>query len=205
MSTVLDAPEFANAEVATRLPDRYEIVNGKIQELLPMSFYATEVANRLNSAFNRFLLTNDLGHSRIELLFKIPLPEDRTRNRQPDFVFVSHSRWPKNRPIPFTGNALDVVPDIAAEVVSPGDLADDLIAKAREFLRGGVRLVWIVYPLAQEVHAYWPGANQIRVYSAADELDAGDILPGFHTSVAELFPPIDRPPQVASGEAAPGA
>jgi Uma2 family endonuclease len=194
MSTVLDVPPFATAPPAASLPERYEIVNGEIQELPPMSFYATEVANRLKWAIDRFLQKEDCGRCRIELLFKIPLPEDRSRNRQPDLVFVSHDRWPKNRPIPFTGNALDVVPDIAAEVVSPGDTADELIAKAREYLRGGVRLVWIVYPLAQEIHAYWPGANSIRVYAAADELDAGDILPGFHSPVAELFPPVDRPP-----------
>ena len=36
--------------------------------------------------------------------------------------------------------ALDAVPDIAAQVVSPGDTADDLVAKVREYLRGGVRL-----------------------------------------------------------------
>lgn len=203
MSTVLDAPNFAIAETAPRLPDRYEIVNGEIQELPPMSFYATEVANQLKTAVDRYLITDDCGRSRIELLFKIPLPEDRTRNRQPDLVFVSYNRWPRNRPIPFTGNALDVVPDIAAEVVSPGDTADDLIAKAREYLRGGVRLVWIVYPLAQEIHAYWPGANSIRVYSAADELDAGDILPGFRTSVSLLFPPTERPPANAATQPGP--
>lgn len=167
-----------------------------------MSFYATEIANRLNNAFIRHLLASDLGRSRIELLFKIPLPEDRTRNRQPDLVFVSYERWPKNRPIPFTGNALDVIPDIAAEVVSPGDAADDLIAKAREYLRGGVRLVWIVYPLAQEIHAYWPGSNSIRVYSAAEELDTGDILPGFRTPVADLFPPTEQTPPVGDHPAA---
>ena len=84
--------------------------------------------------------------------------------------------------------ALDVVPDIVAEVASPGDTADDLLKNAREYLRGGVRLVWIVYPYTQEVHAYWPGKNQVRVYSLMDELDAGDILPGFHTPAPSEVP-----------------
>ena len=89
-----------------------------------------------------------------------------------------------------------MVPDIAAEVVSPTGLAEDLLAKVREYLRGGVRLVWVVYPGVKEVHAYWPGANAIRVYAAGDELDAGDILPGFRTSVGPLFPPVAPPPPV---------
>jgi Uma2 family endonuclease len=181
-------------ESETKLPHRYEIVNGEIQELPPMSFYAAEVANQLKAAVDRHLLMNDVGRCRIELLFKIPQVEDRTRNRRPDLVFVTYDRWPRNRVIPFTGNALDVVPDIVGEVASPGDTAEELLKKAREYLRGGVRLVWVVYPLTQEVHAYSPGTNQVRVYSVTDELDAGEILPGFHTSVAPLFPPTVRPP-----------
>ncbi|MGL6097949.1 MAG: Uma2 family endonuclease, partial [Fimbriiglobus sp.] len=95
----------------------------------------------------------------------------------------------------FRGNARDVVPDIVAEVVSPNDLADELIAKVREYLRGGVRLVWVVYPLAREAHAYWPGANTVRAYLADDDLDAGDVLPGFRTHVGDLFPPVEPTPR----------
>jgi Uma2 family endonuclease len=197
MATVLEAPEERICEEFVRLPDRYEIVNGEIVELPPMSNYAGMVANRLKRAVDRYLLANDVGECSVELLFRIPLPEDRSRNRKPDVSFISYERWPKSRPYPFTGNAFDVVPDIAVEVVSPGDSADELIAKAREYLRGGVRLVWIVYPLTQEIHSYLPGVRDLRVYFASDELEAGDILPGFRTSVGALFPPTE-PPQVVA-------
>src|SRR5579872_2111201 len=180
MSVVHVSLEERSSECCNRLPDRYEVVNGEIVELPPMSDYAGEVANRLNRAMIVYLLTNDIGESGIGILFRMPLPEDQSRNRKPDLAFVSYERWPRSKPFPFTGNARDVVPDIAVEVVSPNDDADELIAKAREYLRGGVRLVWIVYPLAQEIHAYLPEARNIRVYFPADELDAGDILPGFH-------------------------
>lgn len=202
IATVLETLDARTSDEFARLPDRYEVVLGEIVELPPKSFYATEVANQLKSALDRYLLSSDVGRSRIELLFKIPLPEDRSRNRQPDLVFVSYQRWSRDRAIPFTGNALDVVPDIAAEVVSPGDTADELIAKAREYLRGGVRLVWIVYPLAQEIHAYLPGARDVRVYFSADELDAGDILPGFRTPVGALFPPTEPLPPATQPEPA---
>jgi Uma2 family endonuclease len=144
------------------------------------------------------MLSNDIGESGTELIYHIPLPNDDGRNRRPDWAYVSYERWPRNRPNPYTGNACDAVPDIVAEVVSPGDTADDLIAKAREYLRGGVRIVWIVYPLAQEIHAYLPGGSQVRVFFAADELDAPEILPGFRTPVATLFPPVELPPAAAS-------
>jgi Uma2 family endonuclease len=197
MATVLEALEERTSDESTRLPDRYEVVNDEIVELPPMSDYAGQVVNRLNRAVALYLITHDIGESGVELLFRIPLPEDRKRNRKPDMAFVSYERWPRSKPFPYKGNVRDVVPDIAAEVVSPGDTADELIAKAREYLRGGVRLVWIVYPLAQEIHAYLPGARDVRVCFAADELDADEILPGFRTSVGALFPPTE-PPQVNS-------
>lgn len=178
----------------TRLPDRYEVVDGDIVELPPMSFYSREVANLLDKAVSRFLFTNDIGRSRVELLFRIPLPEDRSRNRQPDAAYISYDRWPRDRPLPFTGNALDVVPDIAVEVSSPGDAGGELVAKAREYLRGGARLAWVLYPEAREVHAYSPD-GQIRVFLPADRLEAPDVLPGFQVPVADLFPPVADPPE----------
>ena len=66
MSTVLDVPAFATAPPAVSLPERYEIVNGEIQELPPMSFYATEVANRLKGqsiGFSRMRIVGDAGSS----------------------------------------------------------------------------------------------------------------------------------------------
>jgi len=189
--------------VTERLPDHYEVIDGAIVEIPSMSKYAGRVANRLNRAVARYLDQRDIGEADVELLFHIPQPSDEGRNRQPDWSYVSYERWAKDRPITYRGAAWDVVPDIATEVVSPFDYADDVIAKVREYLRGGVRLAWIVYPLSQEIHAYWPGANSIRVYGAGDELDAGDILPGFRTAVAALFPPLEPPsPRVPEPPAA---
>ncbi len=209
MPAVLDAPELdlldeaPLAEVGPPLPDRYEVVFGDIREWRPMSSYAVKVANRISHAVKRFLDTNDLGECDVELGYRIPLAEDADRNRIPDWSFVSYERWPKDQPYSLTGNFRDVVPDIAAEVVSPTDSADDLLLKVREYLRGGVRLVWVVYPAAREVHAYRPGSRDVRVHFADDELDAGDVLPGFRTPVGPLFPPTEPP--AAAGLTAPVA
>lgn len=193
MATMTEEPELALA----RLPDRFEVVNGEIVEVPPVSFYSGEVADLLDAALTRYLIANDIGRSRAERLFRIPLPDDRSRNRSPDLAFVSYDRWPRDRAIPFTGNGLDVVPEVAVEVSSPGDSGGELIAKAREYLGGGVRLVWLIYPEVREVHAYGPG-GQVRVFLAADELEAPDVLPGFRVPVASLFPPVADPPTTAA-------
>lgn len=185
------ATDFLTTEPTTtippRLPDSFEVVNGEIVEVPPMGAYANEVANLLNAAILRFLAAHDIGRSRIDILYRIPLPEDRSRNRRPDVAFISYDRWPRDLAISLTGSALDVVPDLAVEVVSPTDLAEDVQAKGREYVRGGVRLVWQVYPQLRELHAY-DGGRSIRLCTADDTLDAAAVLPGFSIKLADLFP-----------------
>ena len=83
--------------------------------------------------------------------------------------------------------AWDVVPDLAFEVVSPTDYAEDLLVKVDEYFRAGVRLVWVVYPSLRLIHVY-ESMTRIRVLTAADKLDGGNVLSGFRVAVAALFP-----------------
>lgn len=76
---------------------------------------------------------------------------------------------------------------MAVEVVSPTDRVQDVLAKVRDYLRGGVRVVWVIYPPSQELHAYEGLAP--RVYSATDEVEGGPVLPVFRVKLADLFPP----------------
>ena len=135
-----------------------------------------------------FLETTELGTAQHEVLFRLALPKDR--NRIPDVAFTSYERWPKDRPFPFRGNARDVVPDLAVEVVSPGDLVEELLTKIDEYFRAGVRLVWIVHCNLKQVHVYRSiDDSMIRVLTEADDLDGEDVLPGFRVPVASFFPP----------------
>jgi Uma2 family endonuclease len=77
-------------------------------------------------------------------------------------------------------------PDLVVEVVSPSDRMTDVQAKVDDYLRAGVRLVWVVEPRARTVTAYVPGRPP-RVYGEADDLDGGDVLPEFRLPVAEIF------------------
>ena len=86
-------------------------------------------------------------------------------------------------------DAWDVVPDLAVEVVSPSDIAQNLLGKVKEYFQAGVRLVWVVYPIQRCIHVYeaW---NRIRVVTETDELDGGEVLPGFRRSLDRLFGPV---------------
>ncbi len=162
----------------------YEIINGQRVELPPMSVYATRLASRLVTKLNEFAGARALGEAVGETLFRLPLPDDR--NRRPDVALVSYERWPKDRLVSEDDNAWDVVPDLAVEVISPTDRAEDLLEKVDEYFRAGVRLVWVIYPRRRLVHVY-ESLTQIHGRTRTDELDGGAVLPGFRLPLATLF------------------
>jgi Uma2 family endonuclease len=61
-----------------------------------------------------------------------------------------------------------------------------LQAKVVEWLAAGVRLVWVVYPDERMVAEY-RSLTQVRVLTAGDSLDGGDVIPGFTCTLSDLF------------------
>lgn len=109
--------------------------------------------------------------------------------RVPDASFVSWQRLPGGQvprePIP------DLVPDLAVEVLSKGNTAQEMDRKLQDYFSAGVRLVWYVDPDARLVRVY-TSPTQVAIRTAEQALDGGDVLPGFTLPVAELFARADR-------------
>jgi Uma2 family endonuclease len=161
----------------------YEVVNGQKVELPPMSIYAVSIASLLQECLGPFARAHGLGRVVTEGLFVLDPVKDL--RRRPDVAFVSAAKWPVNRPLPETGD-WEIVPDLAVEVISPNDVYQDVHAKMREYFRHGVRQVWIVSPVDQEIYVY-DSPTSLRVLTAADELDGGALLPGLRLPVGSLF------------------
>lgn len=105
--------------------------------------------------------------------------------RIPDVSFIARGRLPGGEiPEGFIPSA----PDLAVEIVSPGDRAEEVYGKVREYLAAGTRLVWVVWPRYRSVTVYTADAL-VRELREGDELDGGEVLPGFRVRVAELFGP----------------
>jgi Uma2 family endonuclease len=187
MNTTLEMPRV---EPADDLPDGYERVHNELIEVDGMSIYSGLVATELVVELGMHVRQRKLGRVTGECYFILPLPEDGSRVRKPDVGFVSFERWPASKAIPYRGNPLPAVPDLAVEVASPTDLFDELFTKAREYLRSGVRLVWIVCPLDKTILAMGPN-GAARYYTENETLDGGEVLPGFAITVGSIFPPRD--------------
>lgn len=103
------------------------------------------------------------------------------------FTFVSAAAITPEQVLQETG-FLRVIPELVVEVASPGQRGPELAAKAERWLRAGVRLVWIVWPQERQVDV-WDArtGNEPRTFMVGDELDGGNVLPGFTLPLERLW------------------
>lgn len=104
--------------------------------------------------------------------------------RVPDVSFISWNRLP-DRKIPDQAIA-DLVPDLAVEVISPGNTQQEMDRKVREYFEAGVTLVWYIYPRAREARTYGT-ADDFQLASEDQALDGANVVPGFTLPLSDLF------------------
>lgn len=176
------------------LPDdgwRYEVVEGVLVRMAGSGEEATTIGGNVYFALRAFVQPRRLG---------VVTPADgvyKFRGAEtgllPDVGFYIAARHAliadRTKPIPFA-------PDLAVEVASPSQSADDMAAKARQYFSGGTRLVWVVWPGRQEIDV-WRHGNVDRpatILNANDTLDGGDVVPTFTYPVAAVFAdPLGEP------------
>lgn len=77
-------------------------------------------------------------------------------------------------------------PDLAVEVISPGERQAKIEKKVGQWLQLGACVVWIVNPQTRLVTIYRPDGS-VTVLSELDELTGDDLVPGFRISVRDVF------------------
>jgi len=165
----------------------YEVINGE-RVRKPMSNYENVMAGILFARLDTHATASNLGRALIEVMFDLPHVDN---NRRPDVAFVSAARWPLNRRVP-RQNAWAIVPELAAEVVSPTDDLEEVMDKVEEYFRAGVSLVWLVLPQQERVYVY-TSPTAVQILSRSDDLTGDLVVPGFRLPLANLFPPPDPP------------
>jgi Uma2 family endonuclease len=168
-------------------PDkRYELVNGALIDMGGSGGRQAILALRIARYLDVFVDDNNLGYvTGADGAYIIARDPDTVRI--PDAAFISKARMPLPMPVKF----IPLAPDLAVEVVSPGDTAMEVRAKVLEYLRGVTRLVWVIYPETQSADVY-SGLDQWRVVDLAGALDGGEVLPGFSLPLVRLFKGVDE-------------
>ena len=79
-----------------------------------------------------------------------------------------------------------MVPDLAIEVVSPNNTAQECLLKVQEYFRAGVQRVWVIYPGVEQIYVY-SSPTDPRVLTRSDILSGEPLLPGFQLPVSTLL------------------
>ncbi len=161
---------------------RYELHKGKLVEMPG----AGAQHNLLVGLVYRLLFAF-VGQQRLGLVFSDGAAFVLRRNpdtvRIPDVSVVRRERVPvEGIPEGFWLGA----PDLAIEIVSPHDRAEEVHERVRDYLVAGTRLVWVLWPKSRTVTVYWPDGTA-RELGPDEKLTGGDVLPGFDVTVSELF------------------
>ncbi|GBD36562.1 hypothetical protein HRbin36_01687 [bacterium HR36] len=160
----------------------YEVEYGRRVEKL-MSAVDSAFASELGSRLFLFLQAQRSGRVIVEGMFI--LDTERDLRRRPDVASISAQRWPLDKPLPAQGD-WPVVPDLAVEVVSPYETVERLTQKVDEYFRYGARQVWVVMPRLRRVYVY-SSATAVRILTEQEELEGGEVVPGFRLKLSELF------------------
>lgn len=103
--------------------------------------------------------------------------------RAADVGFVKHERVLL---IVNPGRLIPFAPDLAVEVLSPNDRRGEVEEKVAMCLAAGSQVVWTVDRGLRSVTVYRPGVAPV-VLRPDDEIDGGDVIPGFVCRVADFF------------------
>ncbi len=166
------------------MPDgkSFELVNGQLVEK-NMGFKSARIGIKIAALLNDYAETNALGWVNGADAGYQCFPDDPSKVRKPDVSFIRADRLAASDE---PAGHCKIAPDLAIEVVSPNDEFSQVSMKVREYLDAGVRLVWVVDPVGEEVLVY-RGDDTRAMLTCKDHLDGEDIMPGFRCLVAELF------------------
>jgi|SRR5579871_3059605 len=173
---LLDRPDEVN----------YELVDGRLVER-HMGMESSKIAAKILYLLAAFLEVHQLGDVFTTDAGYQCFPDDPNKVRKPDVSFVRRGRFQNNR-VP-KGHCT-IPPDLAVEVVSPGDNAYEIEEKVAEYLNAGVPLVWIVYPPTRTVvirRQRNVTAGSDSHLTDADTISGEEVVPGFSCRVAQFF------------------
>jgi Uma2 family endonuclease len=160
----------------------YELVRGEAIQVAPSGIQASVIGGNVFAALHAFVKANDLGVvTPADGGFQLT-PHDL---RAPDVAFITRE---KLQTLAEPEKFAPFAPDLAVEVVSPGNSASEIREKIDLYFAAGTRLIWIIYPDLRKVDAHSPDGTA-RSIGADGVLEGGELLPGLLIEVASLFPP----------------
>jgi len=160
---------------------KHELQSGLLVSEPPRGFRNGRMILELGSLLRQHVRENDLGVATGESGYLLAASPATVRG--PDIAFVSKSRLAG---IDDSVRAFPGAPDLAIEVLSPGNAPAAMHAKVADYLAAGTRLVWVVDCDARTITEY-EKLLEPRTLGIDDRLDGRDVVPGFSVAIADVL------------------
>ncbi|MER3482711.1 MAG: Uma2 family endonuclease [Meiothermus sp.] len=179
------ANKLLTAEEFWLLPEgegKRELVRGEVVEWMPVGGVHSDVAAELIPLLRVWAKSTKAGFVGGEAGYVVRRNPDGVRAA--DVGFVRRERIPEDRIHEAFWN---LAPDLAVEVVSPSETAEEIWEKFSDYLAAGTPLVWVIYPRSKQAVVHTPDGIG-RTLNAEDKLESPTVLPGFSCKLGELSP-----------------
>jgi len=184
-SALLTADDLARLDDPNGLP--HELVRGVLRLVTPTFCDHGSVVMRISAALAQHVYSHGLGELFGESTGFL-LERDPDTVLCPDVAFVASRRLPPDG----LGRSFgELAPDLAVEVLSKSNRPREVRAKVADYLRLGVRCVWVVDPPKRAVRIHAADGPE-KLVGEDGILDGGEVLPGFRCPVASLFVALRR-------------
>ena len=157
---------------------RHELIKGELLTMPPPKSVHGRVTANLTILLGLHAKANHLGNVYTESGYKLESDPDTVLG--PDVSFLSNERLNQAE-----DGYYDGPPDLAVEVLSPGDRKGYVERKLAIWLETGTRSVWLVNPRRRTVEVI-SSLDDRRTLHETDEL-VDDTVPGFRVKVSEIF------------------
>lgn len=179
-------PGLATDEDCSESKDRFgclcEMVEGVLVEKI-MGWEEARLASALAHLIEVYLERHPLG-----IVFGPdgPVRVELRVIRMPDVSFVSWDQLPDNEQEMPAGPIMELVPDLAVEVISQSNRPGEMEVKLQEYFEAGVKLVWYIYPKDRTAKLF-TALDRFTEIEVDGILDAREVLPGFRLKLRTLF------------------
>jgi Uma2 family endonuclease len=162
-------------------PAVYELDNGRLIIMPPPGDIHGAVELNIGTELKLQGERRRLGKARSQVAVILWRNPDRVVG--PDAAFIAKQSLPLRIS---TEGYLETIPDLVVEVRSKNDTNQEILKKVRDYLKAGVRLVWLADPGNRTVTVYRP-RRKPQVLRENQILTAEDIIPGFELPVRDAF------------------
>jgi len=165
-----------------------EVDNGEIIFVEhDIGFLNTKIIQILFLHLHAYLQQNPIGDVFIDgaryILFSTQ--QGIQRAYKPDFSFIRKGRIAPD--FNWSGDFIGA-PDLAVEILSPGQTIKQMISKLDHYFEAGTSEAWLIYPDKQTVYQYQVDGDMPLVYGTNDALESA-LFPNLKIILREIFTP----------------